>query len=184
MDFPIQSRSTIYAILNPPEPDPSLSRDALREMLSLVEQLRGAGRDLCGKYLKARESALLIQTKGDILRKLNGTSLDWDNIDPYSLTKMVDCLILTCRKMGELIEAVGWGLARLQSASQLFMKVKSNTMANAWNLCNSVRPLLEKLDQEHDVVTAMVDVVTVESGQGILYQLHWGDEGGGMLWRN
>ncbi|OBT60940.1 hypothetical protein VE03_09279 [Pseudogymnoascus sp. 23342-1-I1] len=86
-------KSTASTLLDPPPLNSSRLFIALGELRSIMDQISGAARDICGKYLLARDVARVAKTRRHVLQKLDGSSLDWGNLDPNALAKMVDCMV-------------------------------------------------------------------------------------------
>ncbi|KFZ24142.1 hypothetical protein V502_01393 [Pseudogymnoascus sp. VKM F-4520 (FW-2644)] len=166
----------VEAALNaPPSTEPVGA--ALGQMRSIMDELRGAARDICGQYLSAREAARVAETKRDVLQQLDGRSLAWDNLDPVAVERMVECMVETSGKMGRVIEGVRLSLGRLRCATE---GSSSESMRGAWWMTRRVEPLIEKLGVAHGVVAGLVDVVRRESREEILYELRYGEAARGL----
>ncbi|KFY94535.1 hypothetical protein V500_03181 [Pseudogymnoascus sp. VKM F-4518 (FW-2643)] len=166
----------VEAALDPP-PGTELVGAALGQMRSIMDELRGAARDICGQYLSARDAARVAETKRDVLQQLDGSSLAWDNLDPVAVEKMVECMVETSDKMGRVIEGIRLSLGRLRCATE---GSSSGSMRGAWWMTRRVEPLIEKLGVAHGVVAGLVDVVRRESREEILYELRYGEAARGL----
>lgn len=171
----------VGAALDPP-PGTEPVGAALGQMRSIMDELRGAARDICGQYLYARDAARVAETKRDVLQQLDGRALAWDNLDPVAVEKMVECMVETSDKMGRVIEGVRLSLQRLKCIAEGCSRALygSESMAGALLMTRRVEPLIEKLGVAHGVLAGLVDVVRRESREEILYELRYGEAERGL----
>ncbi|ELR10507.1 hypothetical protein VC83_04803 [Pseudogymnoascus destructans] len=128
---------------------------ALHQMCELMGELRGAAGaalDICGKYLTARDDLRAGQAKIDILQQLNGRALDYDKLDPRALERMMEGMVKTSQKLGNVIAGVQISLERLVDAAKGYKKAGSEKMWNAWLIYQRLLPLADGLSEEYDVM--------------------------------
>ncbi|OBT81358.1 hypothetical protein VE02_10165 [Pseudogymnoascus sp. 03VT05] len=140
--------------------------DDLRQMRELMRELQDVALDLCRKYLDERAELLPGEAKIDILLQLNGRALDYDNLDPAALRRMMEGMVETSQKLENVIVGVQVSLGRLEVAAKEY--VRSEKIGNAWLMCQRLLPLAGQLSGAHAVVVGLVKGAGNEDQEGIL----------------
>ncbi|OBT73585.1 hypothetical protein VF21_07665 [Pseudogymnoascus sp. 05NY08] len=148
--------------------------DDLRRMRELMRELQDAALDLCRKYLDERAELLPGEAKIDILLQLNGRALDYDNLDPAALRRMMEGMIETSQKLENVIVGVQVSLGRLEVAAK--EHVRSEKIGNAWLMCQRLLPLAGQLSEAHAVVVGLVKGAGNGDQEGILRDLKEGEK--------
>ncbi|OBT45333.1 hypothetical protein VE00_04008 [Pseudogymnoascus sp. WSF 3629] len=149
---------------------------SIHQMRESMDELRGAARDICGKYLTARDDLRAGEAKIEILRQLNGRALNFDKLDPGALKRMMESMVQTSRKLGSVIVGIQVSLERLEDASKGYKEVRNEKMGNAWLMCQRLLLLADQLSEAHDVMGEFVEILGMEDQEGFLRDLKGGEK--------
>jgi hypothetical protein len=79
------------------------------------------------------------------MRQLNGRALNYDNLHPAALDRMMEGMAKKSQKLWSVIVCVQVSLQSLEVAAKGYKEVESEKMENAWLMCQRLLPLVDGL---------------------------------------